>query len=126
MVYLPRLNHANKNVHANVGKAAPHCGAHWAMQWNSTIPIIQMPAALVLTLRSVAACGKPPKLSRPKITPYKGTNTELSISKKGSMLCIGSTMARPQHTAAMRKPHWRTDHLGNTVWAETEPLYTSP
>ena len=46
-----------------------------------------------------------PNAKRPRITPKSGTNTELSISKKGSRLCIGSSMASRVQASTINTPN---------------------
>jgi hypothetical protein len=58
---------------------------------------------------------------RPMITPYSGTNTELSISRKGSSVCIGSTSASAMHSAASSRPQRFTLQRGSRLCVETEP-----
>ena len=55
------------------------------------------------------------------MTPNKGTNTELSSSKNGSRLCMGSTSARAVHNAVMARPQRRTLQRGSRLWADTAP-----
>ena len=75
------------------------------------------------TLRAAAsrAVASVPKARRPRITPNSGTNSELSSSRNGSRLCMGSTSASPVHSAATSRPHARTPKRGSRLWADTAP-----
>jgi dolichol-phosphate mannosyltransferase len=55
-----------------------------------------------------------------------GVNTELSSSRNGSRLCMGSTRARPVHRAATASPQRRMLQRGSRLWADTAPEYASP
>jgi hypothetical protein len=83
-----------------------------------------MPAAPQWTDVCAGALDPPPSL--PKMTPYRGTNTELSISKNGSKSCMGSTIAKPVQRTAMPNPQAFKLTLDQMLWLLTEAEYTSP
>ena len=87
---------------------------------NGSLPTHQVraPNGSMVSLPDASA-GRPAR--RPRITPKRGTNTELSSSKKGSMLCIGSTQASAVQTTPISTPHWRTDQAGRRLLADTAP-----
>ena len=60
------------------------------------------------------------------MVPNSGTKTELSISRKGSSWCMGSTSAKAIETTASSVPQARRLRPPCRLWAETEPEYRSP
>ena len=99
------------------------CGS----RWKQATPSSQIATAPRLTRAAptrFATSPRPP--NRPRITSYSGTNTELSISRKGSRLCIGSTIASPVQSTASAMPQARVPHFGTRLCPATEPEYRSP
>ncbi|MNJ74861.1 hypothetical protein D3C77_718610 [compost metagenome] len=87
------------------------------------MPSTQMATASQRTAGAfcVSCTASVPKARRPSITPNSGTKQELSNSRNGSRLCMGSTMASAVHRAAISRPQRRMLQRGCRLWADMAP-----
>ena len=82
---LGRVSQASAKVSARVGSAEPHCGAHAAAargRWRCRPATAPRRVTLILRREPAPTSRRLPKPSRPRITPYSGTNTELSSQQE--------------------------------------------